>query len=219
MLRERLFATLTSAEPEVEGGFDVAEDDVPAGGLGAWLDAHARTGRTGVIFRGTLGPRHRRAHRPRAGRGRRPRHLRRPRPALDAADEQALAAWLADPDRPKVVHEVKGPLLAVWARGWDLAGVVSDTALAAYLAMPGQRSFDLADLAVRYLRRELKDAAEPRRRSSPSTGWARPRRTSPPRRRTPTCSRPSRSTTSPTRWSRCSASAAATGCSARSSCR
>ena len=59
------------------------------------------------------------------------------------------------------MHEVKGPLLAIWARGWELAGVVSDTALAAYLALPGQRSFDLGDLAVRYLRRELKDAAEP----------------------------------------------------------
>jgi DNA polymerase-1 len=57
------------------------------------------------------------------------------------------------------VHEVKGPLLAIWARGWELAGETSDTALAAYLAMPGQRSFDLGDLAVRYLRRELKDAA------------------------------------------------------------
>jgi DNA polymerase-1 len=80
-------------------------------------------------------------------------------PDLDPADEQALAGWLADSGAPKVVHDVKGPLLAIWARGWDLAGVVSDTALAAYLAMPGQRSFDLGDLAVRYLRRELKDAA------------------------------------------------------------
>jgi DNA polymerase-1 len=52
-------------------------------------------------------------------------------------------------------------LLAVWARGWALDGVVSDTALAAYLATPGQRSFDLADLAVRYLRRELADTAAP----------------------------------------------------------
>ena len=51
VLRDRLFATLTSAEPEVEGGFDVAEDDVPAGELGAWLQANARTGRTGLIFR------------------------------------------------------------------------------------------------------------------------------------------------------------------------
>ncbi|RBY88999.1 DNA polymerase I [Blastococcus sp. TBT05-19] len=161
VLRERLFATLTSAEPEVEGGFDVSVDEVAAGELGAWLDAHARTGNTGVIFRGTWG----------RGTGELTgmalaaaddhTALLDLGPDLDVADEQALAAWLADADRPKVVHEVKGPLLAIWARGWDLAGVVSDTALAAYLALPGQRSFDLGDLAVRYLRRELKDAAEP----------------------------------------------------------
>jgi DNA polymerase I len=159
VLRERLFATLSSAEPEVEGGFDVAVDEVPAGGLGAWLGEHATTGRTGVIFRGTWG----------RGTGELTGLALAAAddhttfvdlgPGLDVADEQALAAWLADPARPKVVHEVKGPLLAVWARGWELEGVVSDTALAAYLALPGQRSFDLGDLAVRYLRRELKDAA------------------------------------------------------------
>ena len=47
-------------------------------------------------------------------------------PELDTADEQALAAWLADPTTQKVVHEVKGPYLAIWARGWELEGVVSD---------------------------------------------------------------------------------------------
>jgi DNA polymerase-1 len=161
VLRDRLFSTLTSAEPEVEGGFDVTVDQVAPGELGAWLDAHARTGHTGVIFRGTWG----------RGTGELTGLALAAAddhtafvdlgPDLDVADEQALAAWLADADRPKVVHEVKGPLLAIWARGWELAGVASDTALAAYLALPGQRSFDLGDLAVRYLRRELKDAAEP----------------------------------------------------------
>jgi DNA polymerase-1 len=160
VLRDRLFATLTSAEPEVEGGFDVTMDDVPAGGLSSWLDAHARTGRTGVILRGTWG----------RGTGELTGIALAAAddhtafidvgPSLDATDEQALAAWLADASAPKVVHEVKGPLLAIWARGWELDGVVSDTSLAAYLALPGQRSFDLGDLAVRYLRRELKDAAE-----------------------------------------------------------
>jgi DNA polymerase-1 len=160
VLRDRLFATLTSAEPEVEGGFDVSVDEVAPGALGEWLDAHARTGRTGLIFRGTWG----------RGTGELTGLAVAAAddhttfvdlgPELDAADEQALAAWLADPARPKVVHEVKGPLLAIWARGWELEGVVSDTALAAYLALPGQRSFDLADLAVRYLRRELKEAVE-----------------------------------------------------------
>src|SRR4051812_21685092 len=118
VLRERLFATLTSTEPEVEGGFDVAEDAVPAGGLGAWLDAHARTGRTGLIFRGSWG----------RGTGELAGIALAAAddhatfvdlgPSLDAADEQALAAWLADPDRPKVVHDAKGPMLAIWARGW-----------------------------------------------------------------------------------------------------
>ncbi|MGY1738761.1 DNA polymerase I [Geodermatophilus sp. SYSU D00684] len=161
VLRERLFATLSSAEPEVEGGFDVTADDVPAGGLSAWLDAHARTGRTGVIFRGTWG----------RGTGELAGLALAAAddhavfvdcgPDLDVADEQALADWLADPGAEKVAHDVKGPLLAVWARGWDLQGLASDTALAAYLATPGQRSFDLGDLSVRYLKRELKDAAEP----------------------------------------------------------
>ena len=161
VLRDRLFSTLTSAEPEVEGGFDVAEDELPAGGLGAWLDANARTGRTGIIFRGTWGRGTGELTGLALSAGNDRATFVDLGPDLDTADEQALAAWLADPSAPKVVHEVKGPLLAIWARGWELEGVVSDTALAAYLASPGQRSFDLGDLAVRYLKRELRDAAEP----------------------------------------------------------
>lgn len=43
----------------------------------------------------------------------------------------------------------------------DPGGVTSDTALAAYLVRPGQRSFALDDLSLRYLRRELRaDAPE-----------------------------------------------------------
>ncbi|MCZ2814661.1 DNA polymerase I [Modestobacter sp. VKM Ac-2984] len=161
VLRDRLFATLATPAPEVDGGFDVTADQVGPGGLREWLDAHARTGHTGLVFRGSWG----------RGTGELTGIALAAAddhatfvdlgPDLDVADEQALAGWLADPASPKVVHEVKGPLLAVWSRGWELAGMVSDTALAAYLALPGQRSFDLGDLAVRYLRRELKDAAEP----------------------------------------------------------
>jgi DNA polymerase-1 len=161
VLRERLFATLTSAEPEVEGGFEIQVDEVPAGELADWLEAHARTGRTGVIFRGTWGRGAGELTGIGLAAGDGSATFVDVGPDLDVADEQALAAWLADPAAGKVVHEVKGPLLAVWARGWQLEGIVSDTALAAYLAMPGQRSFDLGDLAVRYLRRELKDTAEP----------------------------------------------------------
>ena len=47
------------------------------------------------------------------------------------------------------MHDLEG-------RGWKLAGVTSDTALAAYLVRPGQRSFALDDLSLRYLKRELR---------------------------------------------------------------
>jgi DNA polymerase-1 len=75
---------------------------------------------------------------------------------LDDVDEPAVALWLADPERPKVLHDVKPALLAFAARGWELTGVTTDTALAAYLAKPDQRSYDLTDLALRYLQRELR---------------------------------------------------------------
>jgi len=53
------------------------------------------------------------------------------------------------------MHEAKGPLLALRARGWSVRGLTSDTALAAYLVLPGQRTFDLADLVARFLQRDL----------------------------------------------------------------
>ena len=80
--------------------------------------------------------------------------------ALTEDDERALAGWLADASAPKAMHDAKGPLHALAAHGLDLAGLTTDTALAAYLALPGQRSFDLADLALRYLGKELKGGEE-----------------------------------------------------------
>ncbi|MBA2388680.1 MAG: DNA polymerase I [Geodermatophilaceae bacterium] len=156
VLRERLFETLQSVEPEAEEGFDVRARILGTGELAAWLAARSDSGaRTGVSFRG------------RWARGSGDVSAIALASAdsdgayvdvagLGAEDEAALAAWLADPANPKAMHEMKGPLLASWARGWDLAGVTSDTALAAYLALPGQRSFDLGDLTLRYLHRELR---------------------------------------------------------------
>jgi len=77
---------------------------------------------------------------------------------LDPADEAALAAWLADPARAKVLHDAKGPTLALAARGFTLAGVVADTALEAYLAQSGRRSFELEPLAEEVLGRRLTPA-------------------------------------------------------------
>ncbi len=79
--------------------------------------------------------------------------------ALTESDSEALGGWLAAASLPKVMHDAKGPMHAFAAHGFELAGLTSDTALAAYLALPGQRSFDLGDLTLRYLGKELRDDA------------------------------------------------------------
>jgi DNA polymerase-1 len=168
VLRDRLYSTLPNGivspaglpGSDVSGpehGFEV-EVSVPGPDeLAAWLEEHATgTGRVGLAVHGTWG----------RGTG------TTDGLALAAADgngafvdpvtlteddERALAAWLADPDQPKALHDAKGPMHAVAAQGLALGGLTNDTALAAYLALPGQRSFDLADLVLRYLGKELRD--------------------------------------------------------------
>jgi DNA polymerase-1 len=155
VLRDRLFETLASADPEVEQGFDVRGGALKPGQLAAWLAEHGTGQRFGLAVVGT--------------------HLAFDSDAtalaivsadgegcyldtstMDAEDEAALASWLADPGTPKSLHEAKLAMHDLEGRGWNLSGVTSDTALAAYLVRPGQRSFALDDLAVRYLKRELR---------------------------------------------------------------
>ncbi|MGW0965442.1 DNA polymerase I [Streptomyces sp. NPDC002516] len=78
---------------------------------------------------------------------------------LDEPDENAFAAWLADPDRHKVMHNAKGAMRVFAEHGWTIEGVTMDTALAAYLVKPGRRSFALDALSLEYLGRELGPAA------------------------------------------------------------
>jgi DNA polymerase-1 len=160
VLRERLFASVAAAEPEAEAGFDVSFVRPDVDEVAQWLDEHARDGqRVGVAFRGQWG---------RgtgsltglalAGADGAAAYLDPAR--LSPADEAAIGAWLTDASVPKAVHDVKGPVLALRQHGWTIAGVTSDTQLAAYLLRPDQRTFDLADLALRYLRRELRSNIE-----------------------------------------------------------
>jgi len=65
-----------------------------------------------------------------------------------------VLAWLADPRQAKEIHDAKGPALALVSQGAPLAGLRFDTALAAYLDSPGDRSFTLTDVTQRVLGRE-----------------------------------------------------------------
>ena len=65
-----------------------------------------------------------------------------------------VLAWLAAPDQAKELHDAKGPALALVSLGAPLAGLRFDTALAAYLDAPGDRSFTLNDVTQRILGRE-----------------------------------------------------------------
>jgi len=169
VLRDRLFQTLEFEERIEEAGFEIDGAVLGEGEVAAWLTEHARhamgeppavvepveTARVGVQVQGTW----------RAGAG---EVYAVALAAADGAagwidvehltpdDEQALADWLADATCPKVLHDGKGPMQALSARGWPVAGLERDTALSAYLARPDQRSYDLADLTLRYLKRELR---------------------------------------------------------------
>ncbi|TDC77618.1 DNA polymerase I [Actinomadura sp. 7K507] len=72
---------------------------------------------------------------------------------LTRDDERAFAEWLADPGRPKALHDVKSLLRVFGERGWRLEGIAADTAMAAYLLLPGLAAYGIADLAGRHLGR------------------------------------------------------------------
>ena len=176
VLRERLYATLPdgicgvaaaeSATAEPAAGFEVEVRLLGPGEVPEWIADHAasvaaegQTTRAGVAVSGTWG----------RGTGTLSGiaiaapdgHGAYLDPtALTEADSDAFAGWLADADLPKALHDAKGPMHAFAAHGFELAGLTSDTALAAYLALPGQRSFDLGDLTLRYLGKELRGDSE-----------------------------------------------------------
>ncbi len=159
VLRERLLESWDVQHEEIdESGFELAGARLGQDQVADWLAEHTAEGRTGVTVQGRWGSGTGEvwsiAFAAADGTG----------AFVDAGevspeDDAALTTWFDDPAREKVLHDAKGPMLALAARGWPLRGLVSDTALAAYLARPDQRSYDLADLTLRYLKRELKQGA------------------------------------------------------------
>jgi DNA polymerase-1 len=166
-LRERLFATTVETGP-VDAGFEVEARRLAKGELAAWLAAAPAGRPIALAARLRTAP----GQAELTGVGLWAEGPGQADPGAGAADGggavwldledagpedlEALAGLLGDPERPKLAHDAKYLYLAVWARGWELRGLVMDTALAAYLVLPAQRTYDLADLALRYLRKELR---------------------------------------------------------------
>ncbi|HXH79152.1 DNA polymerase I [Nocardioides sp.] len=157
-LRTRLMDTIDPAADEgiAESGFELDGERLESGTVAAWLAKHAGDGeRVAVAVQGSW----------RAGTGEVVSVALASGPAAAAwidvteispEDDASMAGWLADSAQPKVLHDAKGPALALAAHGWELCGLAVDTALAAYLVQPDQRSYDLADLTLRYLKQELR---------------------------------------------------------------
>ena len=120
-LRERLFDYLgggdESATPDAAA--DLTVTHVAPGELAAWLAEHADGVPVGLEVVGVTRPVDARAE-----------HLALATGAgaaawvtveqLDPDDDKALAGWLSDADRPKVLHDAKGQAHALAAQGWSL---------------------------------------------------------------------------------------------------
>ncbi|SEL72227.1 DNA polymerase I [Streptacidiphilus jiangxiensis] len=166
-LRDRLFAVDPGAgSGAAEGGADIAAGPgvevhgallTEPGALAAWLAEHAAEARVGLAadYKWSLGEGHVKAVALAVEAG--PAAWFDPT-SLAEADEQALAAWLADAARPKALHIAKQVQRAFAEHGWHIAGVEADSALAAYLEKPGRRTFGLDVLAEEYLGRTLGSA-------------------------------------------------------------
>ena len=151
VLRDRLYQTFPNGLPGAEEGIQTAAQagreiggvEVDASVLGpdevvSWLAEHESAGRAGLAVSGNWA----------RGTGN-VTGIAIATPdgagayldptALTPDDERALADWLGSERRPKALHDAKGPSHALAARGFVLENVTSDTALAAYLALPGQR--------------------------------------------------------------------------------
>ncbi len=153
-LRDRLFALVpdTAQDEAAASAGSLVLDTVAAGGLAGWLSTHREL--LGVDVRGSGTPSGGDAWGiALAGEG--GQCVVYDLAEISPADEAALAEWLADPGAPKALHAAKTAWHALAGRGLALNGVAFDTELAAYLCQPDRRAYDLGDLAVGYLRREL----------------------------------------------------------------
>lgn len=159
-LRDRVFRTLSVEGPGVtagegESGTEVVVEKLDDGALRDWLASRRGPAALDVDGGTVVVAAADEAEQPGAGEP----------PATIAAvaadpsalvpeDLAALAEWLAG-DHPKLVHDAKSTMHALWAHELELGGVVHDTFLAAYLLRPSQRSYSLDNILQRHLNRTL----------------------------------------------------------------
>jgi DNA polymerase I len=74
---------------------------------------------------------------------------------------EAVRALLEDTDVPKRVHDLKGALRVLGARGVALRGAGDDVMLYSYLVNPTHATHRLADVAARFGDRPLRETGEP----------------------------------------------------------
>jgi DNA polymerase-1 len=79
---------------------------------------------------------------------------------LDGKVPGQLRAWLADPTRPKWVHDSKEHETTAFRLGLDVEGVAFDTMLAAYLLDPAEASYPLGMLTARYLGTDVMEGVD-----------------------------------------------------------
>src|ERR671919_551656 len=79
---------------------------------------------------------------------------------LDGTIPEPVARWLADPTRPKWVHDAKELQAAALRLGIEVDGVAFDTLLAGYLLDPAEATYPLPALSERYLGVDVLGRAE-----------------------------------------------------------
>jgi DNA polymerase I len=79
---------------------------------------------------------------------------------LPGSVPEPVAAWLADPTRPKWVHDAKELGATALRLGIEVAGVTFDTLLGGYLLDPAEASYPLPALSERYLGADVLGKAE-----------------------------------------------------------
>lgn len=159
-LRKRFLENFGSQDAvETDQQPEISIDRLSAGAVAQWLQQETNTARVAIHSSGEFGAGGGDVHRLIIATGTTKAAII-DTAALTEEDDTALAEFLATETTPKVLHDAKPQINALAARGWQLGGVICDTQLAAYLALPGQRSFDVADLVQRYVGRSVEGTSD-----------------------------------------------------------